>query len=291
MAVVGLGLMGGSLARALRSAQPRTRILGVDLNSVTGTRALNDGLVDRFGLPGEGLPSEAQLVVLASPIRAALQFLEEEAPHLPPETLITDVSSLNAPLLKRAEVAGVAQRYVSAHPMAGSEESGLAHARGDLYQDATVWLSASDAAGPEVRKRISAFWTALGAAPRWIEAGEHDRTMAWVSHLPQLLSSALAGALDSAGMTPADLGPGGRDMTRLAGSSSRMWTELLEFSAPVTGTGLTSVSRALSALADLLARREMDRVQEFLELTRSWARAEDSLSARAEADQAEPSSP
>jgi prephenate dehydrogenase len=106
--------------------------------------------------------------------------------------------------------------------------------------------------------------------PRWSEAEEHDRRMAWVSHLPQLVANALAGALDAAGYSRDELGPGGRDMTRLAGSNPEIWRDLLEASAPVTGTGLTSVSNALNILADLLARREVDRIAEFMARTRSW---------------------
>jgi prephenate dehydrogenase len=98
--------------------------------------------------------------------------------------------------------------------------------------------------------------------------------MAWVSHLPQLVSNALAGALDAAGCERAELGPGGRDMTRLAGSSPEVWRDLLQASAPVTGLGLTSVANGLNVLADLLARRDVDRIAEFMERTRRWSRTE-----------------
>lgn len=242
--------------------------------------------MDAFGLPGDGLVSEADLVVLACPPGAALRFLAEEAGDLPPDTLVTDVVSVNEPVLSAAARGGVAHRTVTAHPMCGSQESGYGAGRADLFQGARVWLSAHDDAPPAVRRQVTGFWEEVGGAPRWIQAEEHDRAMAWVSHLPQLVANALAGALDAAGFRPSDLGPGGRDMTRLASSPPELWRELLDFSAPVTGAGLTSVSRALNVVADLLARRDMDRIEEFMALTRRWAREEDSL-----ADQAEDSLP
>ncbi len=281
MAIVGLGLMGGSLALALRSRTPSIRILGIDVDPVVGTRALGDGLVDRFELPGDGMDREVELVVLAGPPRAALGFIAEEGATLSADTLLTDLTGLNAPILRTSEHVGLSDRTVSAHPLCGSQESGLAAARGDLYRDAPIWLSATSAP-PEIRRRIQKFWEGTGGDCEWIEAQEHDRRMAWVSHLPQLVANALAGALDSAGFRPEDLGPGGRDMTRLAASSPPLWSELLDHSAPITGTGLTSVSRALSVVADLLARRDLDRIEEFMELTRRWSLGQDSLAERAE---------
>ncbi|MFW5904980.1 MAG: prephenate dehydrogenase, partial [bacterium] len=247
-------------------------------------RAVEEGLVYAFGTPGDGLLREAELVVLATPLRAAVEFLEEGRAELSEGALVTDVVSLNVPLLDAASESGLSARFVTGHPMCGSERSGLDAARSDLYDGARIWLSAAPEAGPEVRRRAQTFWQTVGAHPEWRDAGEHDRLMAWVSHLPQLVSNALAGALDSAGLRPEDLGPGARDMTRLAASSPELWRDLLDHSAPVTGAGLTSVSRALNVVADLLARRELDRLAEFMDLTRRWARGEDSLADRSAAD-------
>jgi len=284
VAVVGLGLMGGSLVRRLRTFPHPPRIIGVDVDSVTGLRARADGLVDVFGLPGDGLAGEAELVVLACPVKAALRFLAEEGRTLGPKTVVTDVTGLNNPLLRKAEQVGILDRTVTGHPLCGSESSGFAAGRADLYQDARVWLSADPTVPESLRTAVADFWTDVGGQVEWIDAAEHDETVAWISHLPQILASALAGALDSAGYRPRDLGPGGRDMTRLAGSSPAMWADLLEYSVPATGLGLTSISRALAVVADLLARREMDHIKEFLELTHAWAHEEDSLAERAEAE-------
>jgi prephenate dehydrogenase len=274
VAVVGLGLMGGSLSRTLRRIAPATRVLGVDRSPLDGTRALEAGVIDRYDPDGSESVGAADLVVYATPLGATLRLIAEHARLLRPDALLTDVVSLKAPILRAAGLSGLGDRFVGAHPVCGGESSGFDAAQEDLFRGATVWLCAREEATRAARTRIEEFWTAVGGVPRWADAEEHDRRMAWVSHLPQLVANALAGALDAAGCERADLGPGGRDMTRLAGSSPEIWRDLLQASAPVTGLGLTSVANGLNVLADLLARRDVDRIAEFMERTRRWSRPE-----------------
>jgi prephenate dehydrogenase len=271
VAVVGLGLMGGSVARALGTLPEAPRVLGVDRDPVTGAQALDAGAIHRFDPHGSALLGEALTVVYAVPLGALSELVRDHAPLLHPEALVTDVLSLKEPVRRVMAAAGLSSRFVGAHPMAGGEGSGFGASRDDLLQGARIWLTGRQEAESVFRERGEGFWTALGGEVRWTDAREHDHQMAWVSHLPQLVANALAGALDAAGFGPRDLGPGGRDMTRLAGSSPEMWKELLTHSAPITGTGLTSVSRALNVVADLLARREVDRIAEFMERTRAWS--------------------
>ena len=270
VAVVGLGLMGGSLCRALRELEDPPTILGVDPDLRQGTQALEAGVVDRFQPDSGDAVGEADVVVYAAPLGVTLSLLRQDAGFWKEDALVTDLVSLKAPLLRTALAGGFANRFVGAHPICGGEGSGFERGRADLFRGARIWLCAEEAAAPELRARAESFWRAVGGEPDWIEAGEHDRAMAWVSHLPQLVANALAGALDAAGYRPSDLGPGGRDMTRLAGSNPELWKDLLEVSAPVVGTGLSSVGKALQVLGDLLARREIDRIAEFMERTRSW---------------------
>ena len=133
--------------------------------------------------------------------------------------VVTDLASLNRPVLERLAGTPLAARMVSSHPMVGSEASGFSASRRALYRKGRVHLSARQEAQREVRDRVEGFWRSLGARPAWTSAREHDELMVMVSHLPQLVSNALAGALDSAGVSPSGLGPGGQDMVRLAGSS------------------------------------------------------------------------
>jgi prephenate dehydrogenase len=274
VAVIGLGLMGGALCRSLRRLGVPPNILGSDADPIQGELALRAGVIDRFDPDPGQLLADADVVVYAIPLRATLDLMGEHAARWRSNALVTDVVSLKAPLIRAAEARGYTDRFVGAHPICGSEGSGFEAGRPDLFDGARIWLCAGDATPPDLRARAEGFWRAVGGAPSWISAREHDEAMAWVSHLPQLVANALAGALDSAGYRPSDLGPGGRDMTRLAGSNPGLWKDLLEVSAPMVGAGLTSVSHALEVLADLLARREIDRIAEFMERTRRWRREE-----------------
>lgn len=274
VAVVGLGLMGGSLCRALKALDSPPRVIGWDLRQAAGAMALEAGAVDRFEVGGpEGLAA-AGLVVYATPLRATLSLIPRHAGMVREDAVLTDVVSLNEPVLRAAQAAGLSGRFVSAHPICGGEASGFAAGRADLYRGATVWLSAGGEGGGDAHRCVESLWRTLGGSPRWVAPGEHDRRMGWVSHLPQLVANALAAALDAQGCSPDELGPGGRDMTRLAGSNPTIWRDLLEASAPVTGAGLTGVANALNVLADLIARRELDRVADFMERTRRWTAGE-----------------
>ncbi len=270
VAIVGMGLMGGSVARALQALPAPPTVLGIDPDPLQGSVAREAGAISLWDPSGEEALPRAATVVYATPLPEALRLLELHAPLFAPAAWVTDVVSLKAPLLRRAEKLGIGDRFVGSHPLAGGEGSGFRHARADLFQGARVYLAAGPDAPPALRREAGEFWAALGGIPEWIDAEEHDHRMAWVSHLPQLVSNALAGAIHAAGYTRTDLGPGGRDMTRLAAASPEMWAPLLESSAPAVGAGLTSVSRALNIVADLLARREVDRIAEFMERTREW---------------------
>lgn len=271
VAVVGVGLMGGSLARSLKALPDPPRVVAVERSPVQAALALESGVIDLLEPEGADALAEADVVVYATPLSGTLDLLSEHRDLWGPEALITDVAGLKGPPLRLAEREGFHARYVGAHPLCGDTGSGFGAARPDLYADAPIFLCAHPDVDADVRSRAEAFWGAVGGRPEWIDADEHDRRMAWVSHLPQLVANALAGALDAAGWNPDDLGPGGRDMTRLARSSPEIWKDLLTSSAPNVGAGLTSVSRALEVLADLLARRDVDRVVEFMERTRAWA--------------------
>jgi prephenate dehydrogenase len=203
------------------------------------------------------------------PLSATLSFLDRHARLWRPDAAVSDVCSLKSPINARARALGVTSRYVGAHPMTGGESSGFAASRSGLYRGAPVWLTAQGAQ-PAVRARVERFWSGLGAHPAWIEPDAHDRQMVRASHLPQVVANVLADAMRSAGLRRADIGPGGRDMTRLAGSSPEMWRDLLETSAPQLAPALKDVSEALAAAASSLEAGDVDPLVRLMERTRAW---------------------
>lgn len=267
--VVGLGLIGGSLARRLKADESPPRIVACSLDRTDLDRATEEGVVDRTTTDPAEVAASAELVVYATPIDVTLELLEAHRHAWTDGAVVTDVASLKEPVARRVREIGAEARWVGSHPMAGSEESGYGASRSDLFDDAPVYLVRAGAGAREARV-VEDVWRRTGARPRWVEADEHDRRMIWASHLPQLVSNALAGALAKREVPPDDLGPGGRDMTRLAGSAPDLWRGLLEAAGEREVEGLTAVVDELERLRDLLRRGDVARVVDYMDATRLW---------------------
>jgi prephenate dehydrogenase len=270
VAIVGLGLMGGSLAGALKRLPlpPHLRVLSLDPEEVRAGVAA--GVVDEGTEDPSALLADRDLLVYATPLGSTLSLMGEHRPFLDPGTVVTDLVSLKVPVLARAAELGLENRYVGSHPMVGGTGTGFAHARPELYRDGRVWLVRGPGCGPAPMEDLAGFWETLGAFPAEISAQDHDESMAWVSHLPQLTSTALALALKEAGLTRDTLGSGGRDMTRLAGSAPGMWKDLLQAAPESLPGALESVEGWLGALRRKLLRRDAEGIAKDMTETRDW---------------------
>ncbi len=271
VALVGFGLMGGSLGRALKALPqpPRVRAWASEFRDLEEGMAV--GVLDEAAADPEELFRGSDLVVYAIPMGSLPGQMEEHRGLWEPEAVVTDLGSLKGPPQDLMERLGEGWRYVGSHPMAGGEGTGFAASREGLYRGIPVWLTAGSATEGS-KARLEAFWTALGARPRWTTAGEHDRRMAWVSHLPQLTANALATVLEGEGLGRDELGPGGRDMTRLAGSSPEMWSGILAGAGPELCRALRSMERALAELRRALEAGEAERIVARMEGNREWFR-------------------
>jgi len=254
VAIIGLGLMGGSLALALRAADPAMRVSGYDANAAAASEALARGAVTALLESPGRLPPDAELVVLAVPPRAAAELLPEIAAALPPRSLLMDLSSVMLPALSAALQAGAArlgERYVPAHPLAGSETSGIGAARADLYAGSRVLLGSPIEPGTAAA-RAAAIWRALGARPSAIAPPLHDALVALTSHLPYAASVALVRTLRRTGSMTRALadvaGPGLRDTTRVAASPPALWAEILALNGPKLVPALELLEREVRAL-------------------------------------------
>ncbi|MGD8281918.1 MAG: prephenate dehydrogenase/arogenate dehydrogenase family protein [Gemmatimonadota bacterium] len=270
VAVLGLGVMGGSLARALSALDDGPNVAGWSPSVEERAGALDAGVVSSAPEDWREAASGAELVVVAAPLGATCDLLGQLARETSSQTLFSDVASLKAPVARAAENAGVADRWVGSHPMTGSEESGFGASRADLYSDARVWTVAHPAAGFRL-SRMHDFWSALGGRPEAIDALEHDHLMALASHLPQLVSNVLAEVLGEHHVPPEQLGPGGADMTRLAASSASMWRDILEHASPDLIRGLRDLARASTRVAELLEHRDLDGLEALMNATRRWS--------------------
>lgn len=269
VAVLGLGVMGGSVARAISGLGLAQRVTGWAPESTERDAALTARAVTLAAAEWHEAVADADLVVVAAPLKATVQLLQALPDRIGESTVVTDVASLKVPVAEVVARVGLSGRWVGSHPMAGSEASGFWASRSDLFEGARVW-TVSDGASSAARAATDRLWTSVGARPRGIDASEHDRLMAMASHLPQLTANALAIVLEQSGIAPGQLGPGGSDATRLAGSSPAMWMDLLEQASPPLIGGLRSLSYTLERLADLIERGDLDSVERVMRQTRAW---------------------
>jgi prephenate dehydrogenase len=243
VAVVGLGLVGGSLARALTAAG--YRVLGVDRESVrrqaraAGAVAATVGTVEQAARAG--------VVVLAAPPAANRRLLRRLARAGRPGLIVTDVGSVKGPIVGDAVALGL-DSFVGGHAMAGSERRGFASSSSGLFRGAVWWIV--PAPDPRATRAVRSLVRAVGARPRTISAPDHDRVVAFLSHAPQVTSWAL---LEAACADPvvrrhlSGAGPGFRDMTRLARSPRGLWREILRENEPEVARAVETLVRRLAA--------------------------------------------
>jgi prephenate dehydrogenase len=234
--VVGLGLVGGSLARALTAAGHH--VTGVDSPAVR-RRARAAGAVTRTATRLEAAVEGADVVVLAAPPAANVALLSRLARVARPDLVVTDVSSVKGPIVHEAQRLGLAS-FVGGHPMAGTEKRGFAASSAGLFRGAAWWIvPAREARATRLVRRLV---RAVGARAVVTDAAAHDRVVAFLSHTPQLVAWALAEAARRDPVARRHLrqaGPGFRDMTRLAHSPRRLWRDILE-------ANRTELARALA---------------------------------------------
>jgi prephenate dehydrogenase len=264
--IVGTGLIGGSLAMALRKYATDLKISGWDRPDVARAAQATGAFAEVFS--GDLAPAvrEADLIFLALPIGVTLDLLREVARVAPRRALVTDACSTKVRIVQAAEELfsqPSAPLFLAGHPMAGREVAGIAHADGDLFRDA-VYALIGEATAPH-DPRVSAFLKLLdkiGARVLWLGAQQHDYAVGLASHLPQLVAVALASflydRLDENGLPITVAGPGLRDSLRLAGSPYSTWRDIVLTNREVLSAALDLLSHRLDDLRERLSSRELE---------------------------------
>ena len=254
VAILGLGLIGGSLARDLSALG--TTVWGYDADVSSTRHALRAGVIARVIDRNLRALREVRTVILAVPVDAAPLLLAEACAHVQYSTLITDVGSTKRSIMQHAGALGLGPLFVGSHPMAGDHRAGWLAARRGLFAGARVDLCRAPETRTAAWKRARALWRAVGAKSVERDAAMHDAEMALSSHLPQLLSLALAGTLAVRGVSRRRLGAGGRDMTRMAASSPDMWQAILADNAVPVLDALETCLAQLGALRGAVERHD-----------------------------------
>jgi prephenate dehydrogenase len=277
--IVGLGLIGGSIALRARELWPKALVIAVDQKDVLETamrlHAIDVAADDLIVL------AEADIVVLAAPVKQNIALLAELDDHVRQPAIVTDTGSTKREIVAAARSLPPRFTFIGGHPLGGAAKGGLEHARPDLFVG-RPWLLTPDGAPTDGARglrtegldKLSAFVTALGSKPTIVTVEAHDRLLAFLSHLPQLTASALMQVVgDAVGQDGLDLaGRGLADTTRLASSPADIWTD-------IAATNADEIGRALDELIVLLQdlRRDLPRGERLIEVFDAAARWRDGI--------------
>jgi prephenate dehydrogenase len=247
--IVGLGLIGGSIALAAREIWPTSLVIGVDNKDVLETamrlHAIDVAADDPIVL------AEADLVILAAPVRQNIELLGQLDENVRQAAVITDVGSTKRAVIEAARGLPARFRFIGGHPLGGAAKGGLEHARSDLFAGRPWLLTPTSEGDPgDALEKLSSFIRALGAEPRLMDVATHDRLLAFLSHLPQLTASALMGVVGEAvGLDGLALsGKGLADTTRLASSPADIWRDIAATNADKIGPALDALIAVLQDL-------------------------------------------
>jgi len=263
--IIGLGLMGGSFALALKQQYEDVEILGYDHNDQHCLEALRLGLADKISDDLEDF-YPLDLVVLAIPVEGIISLL----PHfqeLPETTTLIDFGGIKEPIL-RAVPPSIRRNFVAGHPMAGTEYSGPQAALPDLFRGKVMVLCNLDESGEHQRTLVKRIFTDLGMKLFYMDAKEHDEHAAFISHMPHALSYALANAVmrqENPKAIIALAGGGFRDMSRIAKSSPVMWSEIFRQNKTNLLQAIACFQSELEKCADLVKNESWDELKAWME--------------------------
>lgn len=283
VAILGTGLMGGSLAASLRERLPAVERVAYGIEPDL-SRAMALGLFDRRAEGVAEAVAGADLVVLAAPISVNCALLPEVLAHLPADALLTELSSVKAPVVRALHEAlgnpggqpdPVLARFVASHPIAGSERAGPDAARPGLFEGRSLILSPLPASADDSCRRLHALWSALGARVEQMSVEDHDRIFALVSHWPHAVAFAVAAAVAADEGQPGaarHAGPGLLDLTRIAASSPALWADILLSNREPSLAAAAAVDQQLQAIRRALQSGDRAQLQALFGQGADWRR-------------------
>ncbi|MFD1121283.1 prephenate dehydrogenase [Methylophilus flavus] len=280
--IFGVGLIGGSVALALKKLPNPPQIVGVGRSELSLQEALTLGLIDHAETDIASALQNADLVLIAAPVAQTPAILKAIRPHLSAQTVITDAGSTKSDVMAyaQAELGQQFNQFVGGHPIAGAEKSGPGAAMADLYVGKNVILTPAAVTGPEAVQKVATLWHHCGALVSNMRPEEHDSVFAAVSHLPHLLAFALVE--DLAKRNNAELlfkfaASGFRDFTRIAGSHPEMWRDIALANKQALLQELNMYQQAVSEMTALLENNDdkglFDLFEHASEARNAWAKS------------------
>jgi prephenate dehydrogenase len=262
LALIGVGLMGGSIGLAARERAGVGDVRGFSQTRATLDLALERGAITTACESVEEACAGADLIFVCTPVRTVVEHVRVALQAAPPHAIVTDVGSTKGPLM-RALSPDEQRRCIGGHPLCGSETAGVANARASLYQGATYFVTPGDHVDADAYQLLYAFLGEIGARPVAVDPEEHDRVMAVVSHLPHVLANVLmsqAGLQAGARDALLSAGPSFRDLTRIAGTNRRVWTDIFLDNRAELLAALAQFQEGLQEVLEALASADPQRL-------------------------------
>lgn len=270
LALLGCGLLGGSVAAAWRRAGAASAVIGFDCDADAVRRGIALGMIDTAADSVAAAVADADCVLLATPVGAMPALLGTLAPHLRDDALVTDVGSTKEGIVDAARAALGARfaHFVPAHPIAGAEAHGIDNATAELFDGRWVIVTPAAETAADAVLRIESAWTACGAVVERMDARVHDRIFAAVSHLPHLAAFALVRAVaarEEGSRCLQFAGAGFRDFTRIAASDATMWRDVALANREALASELAAYRAELAALQGALDRGDGAALEQMFE--------------------------
>lgn len=277
LAILGTGLMGGSLGMAMLQADAVDEVVGYDADPATARLALERGALTEIAQTPQDAVATASYVVIAAPVGVIPSVLESIAPAISPGTVLTDVGSTKRRVVEVASrVVPSGSHFIGGHPLAGSEKEGIEAADPEIYRDCIWFLTPTESTDAAAYRTLVRLLSKVGARILSLDSARHDELVALTSHLPQILASTLMGFAaqmsEVEGGTPLIAAGGFRDMTRIAASSPDLWVDIIKENRDALGTMLTRFERELMRVGKLLDEEDWDALGRFFDVARSARR-------------------
>ncbi len=274
LAIVGVGLIGGSIGRALRDSSAATEIIGYGRNSVHLSRAVELGLVDRWSTVLSDAVAGAEVVMVATPVGAMPGLFSQLVDLVSPTCIVTDAGSVKKKVVDaaRASFGRSVARFVPGHPIAGLEQSGVEAATGDLFRGHKVILTPTPDTDPKAVAQIDSLWRTTGAQLMDMSPERHDRLLALTSHLPHMLAYALVNLLADQAQDEGecfDLAAGGfYDISRVASSDPVMWRDICLHNADEVLARIGEYQDMMARLAALVKVKDAEGLEQMFRKAR-----------------------
>jgi len=263
LTILGVGLLGGSIALAVRAAVPKCRIVGYGHRRPSLDRAIEIGAVDAVEMDPAKSVAGSDLVILCTPVGNFEELIKQIAPALSRDVIVTDVGSTKRSVVRVAKQHLPKHvQFVASHPIAGSEKRGVEFSRADLFANQLCIITPEGKGNTPAVKSIEKFWQSLGMRTTRLTPEDHDRLLADVSHLPHLLAAALIAMQEEAGMELA--GKGFLDTTRIAGGDGGLWRDIFLDNADNLKAAVRRLQSQLAGVEKMLDSKSGDELRDWL---------------------------